>query len=311
MVSYIFGPVPSRRLGRSLGVDLVPFKTCSYDCIYCQLARTTCKTIERKEWVSLDAIISELQSRLQSKPDYITLSGSGEPTLYARTSELIARIKEITQVPVAVLSNGSLFWRPEVRQSVSAADVVIPSLDAGSEELFQKINRPHSEITFAKMLQGLIELRQEYRGQYWLEVFFLNGLNTALPEIQRIAECVQRINPHRVQLNTVTRPPTEDFALAVSPEKLQEIAEKIAPNAEIIADYRHIDTENQFTTTREDIVNMLRRRPCSAQEIADVFGLHQNEVLKHLEKLTRSGKIVPERRADKTYYKTPANREQK
>ncbi|MBN2512679.1 MAG: radical SAM protein, partial [Sedimentisphaerales bacterium] len=152
---YIFGPVPSRRLGRSLGVDLVPFKTCSYDCIYCQLGRTTNKTLERKEWLPLAEITDQLKQKLYLKPDYITLSGSGEPTLFSRCRDLIGKIKESTDVPVAVLTNGSLLWMPEVRESLLEADLVIPSLDAGSERLFQYVNRPHPDISFDKMLEGL------------------------------------------------------------------------------------------------------------------------------------------------------------
>ncbi|MCK4625431.1 MAG: radical SAM protein, partial [Phycisphaerae bacterium] len=172
-MSYIFGPVPSRRLGRSLGVDLVPFKTCSYDCIYCQLGRTTNKTIQRKEWVPLDDVVAELKTNLSSQPDYITLSGSGEPTLYSRTGELIDRIKAVTDVPVAVLTNGSLLWNQEVCAQLMNADLIVPSLDAGDEMMFRAVNRPHEDISFEKMLKGLIEFRREYQGQYWLEVMFL------------------------------------------------------------------------------------------------------------------------------------------
>jgi wyosine [tRNA(Phe)-imidazoG37] synthetase (radical SAM superfamily) len=157
MSSQIFGPVPSRRLGRSLGVDLVPLKTCTYDCIYCQLGRTTCKTMERKEWVPLDGVLESLKEKLSSKPDYITLSGSGEPTLYSRIDKLIDQIKAMTDVPVAVLTNGSLLSHEDVRKQLMAADLVIPSLDAGDEAMFRLINRPHEEISFPQMLDGLID----------------------------------------------------------------------------------------------------------------------------------------------------------
>ncbi len=170
-MTYIFGPVPSRRLGRSLGVDLVPFKTCSYDCIYCQLGRTTNQTVERREWVPLDAVLAELRGKLASQPDYITLSGSGEPTLYSRLDELIDGIRAMTEVPIAVLTNGSLLWQPEVRSKLLRAHLVIPSLDAGDERTFQAIDRPHGTISFKRMLWGLIDFRREYQGQYWLEVF--------------------------------------------------------------------------------------------------------------------------------------------
>jgi len=168
MSNQIFGPVPSRRLGRSLGVDLVLLKTCTYDCIYCQRGRTTCKTMERKEWVPLDGVLEKLKDKLPTKPDYIILSGSGEPTLYSRIDELIDRIKAMTDVPVTVLTNGSLLWHEDVRRQLMNADLVIPSLDAGDEAMFRLVNRPHEEISFEQMFSGLIDFRRDFRGEYWL-----------------------------------------------------------------------------------------------------------------------------------------------
>jgi len=199
----IFGPVPSRRLGCSLGIDLVPFKTCSYDCIYCQLGRTTNKTTQRKEWVSMDIVIDQLKGKLKSRPDYITLSGSGEPTLYLRLEELISRIKDITNIPVAVLTNGSLLWLPEVRNALRLVDMVVPSLDAGSSQIFQYVNRPHHDITFSRMLEGLVKFRNEYNGKYWLEVFLLAGVTTPEMEVNRLKTCINAVQPDKVQVNTV------------------------------------------------------------------------------------------------------------
>ena len=206
MTRYVFGPVPSRRLGRSLGVDLTPFKTCSYDCIYCQLGRTT-RRRSTKEWIPLDRIVAQLPERLTSQPDYITLSGSGEPTLYSRVGELIARIKTLTDVPVAVLTNGSLLWQEALRGQLFQADLVVPSLDAGSEAMFQAVNRPHEQISFGQMVDGLVAFRQEFKGAYWLEVMVVGGYTATVEEIGKLAVCVDRIRPDRVQLNTVTRPP--------------------------------------------------------------------------------------------------------
>jgi len=158
-MAYVFGPVPSRRLGRSLGVDVVPLKTCTYDCIYCQLGRTTRKTTERREWVPLEDVISELAEKLSAEPDYVTLSGSGEPTLYSRIGELIQRIKRLTDIPVAVLTNGSLLWDPGVRKDLLRADLVVPSLDAADAGMFRVVNRPHEDISFDQMLRGLKESR--------------------------------------------------------------------------------------------------------------------------------------------------------
>ena len=302
---FIFGPVPSRRLGRSLGVDLVPFKTCTYDCIYCQLGRTTNKTMQRKEWNPIDVVIEQLKKKLDYKPDYITLSGSGEPTLCLQLEELISKIKNITNIPVAVLTNGSLLWLPEVRESIMKADLVVPSLDAGSDASFQYVNRPHQDISFDKMLKGLIKFRREYRGQYWLEVFLLGGVTTTDKEVRLLADCIGRIGPDRVQLNTVTRPPAESFAFPIPKEQLKNIASQLGDNVEIIADYQQVHAQETFVAKRDDVLELLRRRPCSIEDIAQGLGIHRNEVVKYIEDLTSQGKIDSETQNNKLYYKIP------
>jgi wyosine [tRNA(Phe)-imidazoG37] synthetase (radical SAM superfamily) len=303
MTNQIFGPVPSRRLGRSLGVDLVPFKTCTYDCIYCQLGRTTCKTIERKEWVPLDGVLEKLKEKLSTKPDCITLSGSGEPTLFSRVDELVDRIKAMTRVPVAVLTNGSLLWQEDVRNQLMNADLVIPSLDAGDEAMFRLVNRPHEEITFEQMLNGLIDFRRDFRGEYWLEIFVV-GAYTAVPgELTKVAKCVDRIRPDRVQLNTVTRPPAEKYAVGVSSERLAELASIFHPRAEIIADFRGVHRQAEFVAGREEILQMLRRRPCSVDDIANGLGMHRNEVIKYVEELNAENLLEESHTAEKLYYK--------
>jgi len=300
---YIFGPVPSRRLGRSLGVDLVPFKTCSYDCIYCQLGRTTNKTMQRKEWVPIDIVTEQLKEKLGSKPDYITLSGSGEPTLFSRLEDLISRIKDITDIPVAVLTNGSLLRLPEVRKALKSADMVVPSLDAGSSQIFQYVNRPHQDITFSKMLQGLVEFRKDYNGQYWLEVFLLAGVTTPEMEINRLKTCINAIQPDKVQVNTVTRPPAEGFAEPVSQKQLQTITERLYEKAEVIADYSDVHKQQDFSARREDVLTLLKRRPCSVEDIAAGLGLHRNEVVKYVEELSSEGKIEAKPQNQQLYYK--------
>jgi wyosine [tRNA(Phe)-imidazoG37] synthetase (radical SAM superfamily) len=164
---YIFGPVPSRRLGRSLGVDLVPYKTCTFDCIYCDLGRTTHKTVSRQSYVPPEEIQGELElylSVLDKKPDYITLSGSGEPTLNTNVGEIIRKIKKITSTPAAVLTNGSLLSMDGVREDLSEADVVLPSLDAITPALFEYINRPHPSLGIEDIISGLIQFRKQYQG---------------------------------------------------------------------------------------------------------------------------------------------------
>jgi len=302
-MNYVFGPVPSRRLGRSLGVDVVPFKTCTYDCVYCQLGRTTCKTVERKEWVPLEDVLEELRDKLSTRPDYVTLSGSGEPTLFSRTGELIERIRAMTDVPVGVLTNGSLLWRQEVRRELLGANLVMPSLDAGDEPMFHAVNRPHPDISFDRMLEGLIAFRGEFRGEYWLEVFLLAGHTSVDAEAAKLARCVERIRPDRIQLNTVARPPAETFAAAVSPERMAELAAMFDPPGEVVADFRGIHGRGEFAAGREEILEMLRRRPCSIEDVADGLGMHRNEVAKYVGDLVAAGLLAESSRGGKTYFR--------
>jgi len=302
-MNYIFGPVPSRRLGRSLGVDVVPFKTCTYDCIYCQLGRTTHKTVERKEWVPLADVLDELRDRLASQPDYVTLSGSGEPTLFSRMGELIDRVKAMTDIPVAVLTNGSLLWDPEVRGQLRNADLVVPSLDAGDETMFQTVNRPHPDISFEKMLNGLIDFRREFQGRYWLEVMLLAGHNAVRAEARKLAGCVSLIKPDRVQLNTATRPSAENYAFAVQGARLSQLAPMFNPTAEVIAGFRGARRHREFTTAREEVLELLRRRPCSIDDIAGGLSMHRNEAVKYVEELTAC-KLLDRVHVDgKSYYR--------
>jgi wyosine [tRNA(Phe)-imidazoG37] synthetase (radical SAM superfamily) len=299
---FVFGPVPSRRLGRSLGVDLVPFKTCSYDCIYCQLGRTTCHTVERREWVPMDAVLAELKTKLACRPDYITLSGSGEPTLHARLGEIIERIQAMTAVPVAVLTNGSLLWQKEVRDDLVAADVVLPSLDAPDAERFQFINRPHPDITFERLVEGLQAFRRAFKGQYWLEVMLLDGYTTLPPQMRQFADLVRRIRPDKVQLNTAVRPPAEDYAMAVPLERLQALARLFPPGAEVIADYGALPATAASRASAEVILELLRRRPCTEQDVAAGLAMSPVEVAKHLAVLEAAAQVARQRRGSRVYY---------
>lgn len=301
-MSHVFGPVPSRRLGRSLGVDLVPFKTCSYDCIYCQLGQTTNKTVERREWVPLNDVLKELKDKLASKPDYITLSGSGEPTLFSRLDELIAGIRSMTKVPIAVLTNGSLLWQEEVRRQLMDAHLVVPSLDAGSASMFRAVNRPHESISFDRMLEGLIDFREESYGEYWLEVFLLAGHTAVESEVSRITECVRRIKPDRVQLNTATRPTAENYAVMVDRARMADVAGRFEPPAEVIADYRGVHAQSDFRAGRESVREMIQRRPCSLDDIANGLNMHRNEAIKYIEELNAEGVLTKRTAGGKVFY---------
>jgi wyosine [tRNA(Phe)-imidazoG37] synthetase (radical SAM superfamily) len=301
-MSCVFGPVPSRRLGRSLGVDLIPFKTCSYDCIYCQLGRTTRKTVERTEWIPLETVMEDLKPKLALKPDWITLSGSGEPTLYSRLDELIDGIHALTDVPVAVLTNGSLLWQPEVRKQLMKADLVIPSLDGGDPETFQTINRPAPEISFETMLEGLIAFRQEFKNPYWLEILLLDGINADGEPLEHLIRCASAIAPDRIQLNTATRPPAEKYAVQVSQTRLNEIATQFNPPAEIIADYRGVHAQTDFVIQKTTILEMLSRRPCTLDDVADGLGIHRNEAIKYIEELKTANLLEIRKSGEQTFY---------
>ena len=291
---HIYGPVPSRRLGRSLGVDLVGFKTCSYDCIYCQLGRTTNLTIDRKEHVPVDDILDELKEKLASEPrfDYVGIAGSGEPTLYSRLGELIVAIKGITDTPVAILTNGSLLWIPGVQEALMEADLILPSLDAGDERLFQSINRPHQDISFDAMVDGIATFTSHFSGEVWLEVFLLGGRSALPSEATKIAELARYIAPSRVQLNTIHRPPAECFALSISQSLLEKTKKLFTGRVDIISKAERIARPSSLPTSvqEENCLALISRRPCSAQDVAIGLGIHVNEALKYLEHLTAVGK---------------------
>lgn len=303
MTNYVFGPVPSRRLGRSLGVDLVPFKTCTYDCIYCQLGRTTCKTLRRETWVPVELVLRELEEKLDTQPDYITLSGSGEPTLFSPLDKLIDGIRDLTDIPIAVLTNGSLLAHWQVQWELSLADLVIPSLDAGNAVTFRLVNRPHKGISFDCMLRGLVAFRRRFRRQYWLEVFLLGGYTDFEEEVADLRRCADLIQPDRVQLNTVTRPPAEDRAIAVPRAKLEEIAATFSPPAEVIAEFHSAQAMDVGKADREEILQLLRRRPCSIDDIVGGLGIHRNEVLKSVEHLNTEGVVSESHVGGTRYYR--------
>ena len=291
---FIFGPVPSRRMGFSLGIDVVPFKTCSYDCIYCQLGRTTDKTVTRKEFVTVTEIIKELKRKLNEdiKIDYITLSGSGEPTLYSKLDELIFGIKQLTDKPVAVLTNGSLLWNDDVQKDLTNADLIIPSLDAGHKDMFQYVNRPCKDVTFETVIDGIISFSGLYRNKIWLEVFLLNGVTSIQSEVLSINSIIKKINPAKIQLNTVKRPPAESFAFSVPDDQMLDLSKYFNGNVEVISEFSRSIDENYLKITKLEIINLLKRRPCSLNDIAGGLNLHKNEILKYIEELLKNKVIV-------------------
>jgi len=286
---HVYGPVPSRRLGRSLGIDLVPLKACSYDCVYCQLGRTTHKTVRRRDWVDPAQVVAQVRDQMDTKPDIITIAGSGEPTLAQGIGEVIAGIKESTDIPVAVLTNGSLLGLPALQRELASADVVIPSLDAPDERLFQLVNRQHRSLRLEDVVGGLVAFRESYRGQLWLEVLLLGGVTGIPEEVARLATLAERIAPDRIQLNTVVRPPAESFAQAVPFDRLQEYAAMFTPHAEVIAPA--VQSMAGFAASRADVMALVSRRPCNVADIAAGLGIHRSEALKIVMALVDDGQV--------------------
>lgn len=240
MKTNVFGPVPSRRLGQSLGIDPVPLKTCNWNCVYCQLGRTNPFIIQRKEFYKAETIITQVQNALDSHPigeiDWVTFVGSGETTLHAGLGKMIREVKSMTEIPVAVITNGSLFYLDEVREELKTADAVLPSLDAGNSNLYRKINRPHPELTFERLVSGLISFRKEYENNLWVEVMLVQGLNDSEKALKEIAKLLERIQPDEVHIVQPTRPPVElwvkppdDAALSRAQAILGKVATPILP----------------------------------------------------------------------------------
>jgi len=302
---YLYGPVPSRRLGYSLGVDIVPFKLCTLDCIYCQLGRTSNKTIERRDYVPVEAVLAELRGKLAEglPADFIAISGSGEPTLNSRLGELIDGIKKITDIPVAILTNGTLLYRQDVRADCAKADVVIPSLDAGDGQTFQKINRPHKDISIEKLISGLRTFRNEFAGRIWLEVFFVEGLNTDAEQIAKIKDAIEHIRPDKVQLNTAVRPTADAGIKRLDAEKLQSIALRLGDKAEVAADFSPGRCGKHIESKAEDVLSMLKRRPCSLNDICSGLGIHRNEAVKYITHFQQQGVVGSSEKDGTTFFK--------
>jgi wyosine [tRNA(Phe)-imidazoG37] synthetase (radical SAM superfamily) len=316
---YLYGPVPSRRLGRSYGIDIVPVKTCTLDCIYCQLGKTIETTVERRDYVPVEPVLAELREALveSSEIDFITIAGSGEPTLNSRLGQIIDGIKKVTNIPVAILTNGTLLCKQDVRADCAKADVVMPSLDAGDEQTFQKINRPHRDISVENVISGLCAFREEFAGQIWLEVFFVEAINTGAGQIARIKDAIERISPDKVQLNTAVRPTADPNIMRLGAEKLQDIAARLGPNCEVVADFS--PARDKLTISRaqdafgphfavsrqtEALLSMLKRRPCSLNDICAGLGISHNEASDYISDLQHRGVIHSEEKDGRVFYKT-------
>ncbi len=239
-MKYIYGPVNSRRLGFSLGISLTPYKVCSFNCVYCQLGRTIATATERKEYIDIKEIIEELKLWLAGNNEkikvlnYITFSGLGEPTMNIKIGRLISEIKNLTFVPVAVITNSSFLSDPLVRKEIIKADLIVPSLDAVTQEIFEKVDRPAKNINIENIIEGLINLRKEYSGKIWLELMLIKGINGDLMYIKKFKEVIGKINPDKIQLNSPVRVTAEPDIFALDKNQMGEIKEILGDKCEII-----------------------------------------------------------------------------
>lgn len=307
MYQYLFGPVPSRRLGISLGIDLVPMKTCSLNCIYCECGNTTDLTLSRREYVPLAKVKAEFLHYISNhpKPDYITFSGSGEPTLNSSIGEAIRFIRSHEAgIPVAVLTNGTLLFDPQVRNELKPASVVMPSMDAATDKVFMKINRPHTQLSVNRMIDGLVQFRKEFQGQIWLEIFIVPGLNDSESELTALKSAIRKISPNQVQLNTLDRPGPVSHIRAATSEELQRIIRFWQlDNISIIA---KASDRKKMVAYRKDvegaILETIVRRPCTLEDLTNILGLHANEVNKYLDVLEADKKVSVTHQARGQFY---------
>jgi len=304
---HIFGPVLSRRLGLSLGIDLVPFKTCSYDCAYCECGHTTSKTVTRQDFFPAEEVIMELRAVLTSRPhlDSITLAGSGEPTLARSLGPVISSVKhEYPEYLVSVLTNGSLLSRPDVRGELLPADRVIPTLTTASQHMFERIHNPHPSLKIEEIINGMVQFRSIYKGAIWLEVFVVPGLNTTPEELAGLKAAITRIDPDRVQLNTVDRPPAEGWVAAASGAEMEEVRKALGrPGIEIAGQRLPVSPAAQAKTRSADLIRAtLSRRPSTVEDLVSTTGMSGGEVAKILGALERSGEIASRRMARGVFY---------
>ncbi|MFT5699963.1 MAG: wyosine [tRNA(Phe)-imidazoG37] synthetase (radical SAM superfamily) [Desulforhopalus sp.] len=314
MYKYLFGPVPSRRLGMSLGVDLVPKKVCSLDCVYCEVGKTTQLTSDRKEYIKVDKVKEELINYFSNNPDpdYITFSGSGEPTLNLFISEILRFIKENKpSIPVAVLTNGTLLYDDNVRKTLLNADLVLPSLDAATEEVFKKINRPAGDLRIEKCIEGLVDFSRDFKGKIWLEVFILPDYNDSEIELAELKKAILKIKPDSIQLNTLDRPGTVSNIRGATREELQRVSDYWQlDNVVIIAAAPERKNMQAYRGDIESaIIETIVRRPCTLDDLAKILGKHVSEVNKYLDVLEAEGKIETVRQERGVFYQVKEGNE--
>ena len=293
----IFGPVPSRRFGRSLGIDVIPAKTCSFDCIYCESGPTTRLSLTRQNFIDCSEVLDELRAFTRLNPngaDVFTFSSAGEPTLYEPLGELIAAVKkDYPQTPLIVLTNGSLLWKPEVRRGLLKADRVVPSLDAVTEAVFRKINRPHPFLEPGQIIEGLRAFRKDYKGQLHIETLLVHGVNDSREELSAIAGTIASIMPDKVELNTVVRPPAHCGTKGLTDERMAEAAAFFSSlNVEIVGVFESRGQNSSAEDIHQRIMDTVERRPCTEAELAASLGVSLERVQRESRRLQEQGRLT-------------------
>jgi len=293
-MKYVFGPVPSRRLGQSLGIDTIPLKTCNWNCVYCQLGRSVPLTNQRQEYYPREKILLEIRQALEAHTaggiDWITFVGSGEPTLHSGLGWLIQEVKGLTDLPVAVITNGSTLYQQDVRSDLGAADAVLPTLDAGKPWLYQKINRPHPEITLERLLEGMRAFRDGYAGQLWVEVMLVCGLNDTEIALTDIAAALQTIQPDEIHLNLPTRPPAETWVRPTDDAGLLRAQAILGATARVVHPASGSFDVSGAADLNEAIVGILTRHPMREDELIRTLDESHQDVHQALSRLASSGR---------------------
>ena len=305
-MKHLFGPVPSRRLGISLGIDLTPQKACTLNCVYCECGKTDALTLERKEYIPTGEVIAELEDYLSADPelDAITFSGSGEPTLHSGIGEIIAWLKrEYPQHRVVVLTNGTLLWQPEVREALMPADLVVPSLDAVSEDIFHRINRPNKNLSNAEIIEGLVTFCDDFEGEVWLEVFLIPGVNDTPEELERFREVFERLRVDRIQLNSLDRPGAMPWVEPMPRENLMAIADMLGDEVEVIGKPIVRRRCASFSENlRGRILATIRVRPSTIDDLAVTLGMHVLDIGKYLDVMIGEGEVEQHRGERGVFY---------
>ena len=308
-MKYVFGPVPSRRLGRSLGIDPVPFKTCNWNCVYCQLGRTTPMTNVRREFFPRFEIVAEVADTLAGPAageiDWITFVGSGEPLLHAGLGAMIREVKSLTPLPVAVITNGSLLYQRKIQEELMAADAVLPTLDVGSAKLYQTINRPLPQLRFESLVEGLSAFRRGYRGKMWLEVMLVRGINDTEEALADLAGVLVRIQPDEVQINVPVRPPAEPWVEAPDEERLARAREVLGGAVRTLGpDEERFDLAN-YSEVDDAIVEVVTRHPMREQQLLRTLAnWNREQITEALERLAAAGRLQRISRAGTVFWTT-------